>query len=194
MKDPFMFIETETTPNPDVLKFLPGRAVLDSGAMEFRDAESANLSPLAMRLFALADVKHVFLGPDFVSVTRASGADWADLRTGVIGVLMDHYASGEPALAAGGAAQEHGTGVYDGEDAEIVDQIKDLLDTRIRPAVAQDGGDILFDRWDSGDGTVYLNMRGACAGCPASTMTLKQGVENMLRHYVPEVQRVEQTL
>jgi Fe-S cluster biogenesis protein NfuA len=193
-----MLVRTEPTPNPEVVKFIPGTPVLGDGALDLRDAEAAQVSPLASRLFTVPGVAAVFLGGDFVSVTRQDGVDWAELKTDVIAALSDHAASGEPVLAqsagAAAAGDEHSEASYEGEDAEIVDQIKDLLDTRIRPAVASDGGDILFDAWEPDTGTVRLHMRGACAGCPASTMTLKSGVENMLRHYVPEVQTVEAVL
>ncbi len=188
-----MFIQTEATPNPEVLKFLPGREVLAEGAREFRDDDEANASPLARALFDLGDVTRVFFGPDFLTVTKAEGTDWAHLKAPILAAVMDHFTSGAPILTDG-AAQGHDDVVYEGETAQIVEEIKDLLDTRIRPAVAQDGGDIVFSRFEADTGVVYLHMRGACSGCPSSSATLKAGVENMLKHYVPEVTRVEQTL
>ncbi|MBI1405069.1 MAG: NifU family protein [Caulobacter sp.] len=187
-----MFIQTETTPNPDVMKFLPGREVLGAGSRELASAGEAAASPLATALFELGDVERVFLGPDFLTVTRAEGVDWAHLKAPILAAIMDHYTAGKPMLTDGPAAADEI--VYEGETAQIVAEIKDLLDTRVRPAVAQDGGDIVFNRFEAETGTVYLHMRGACAGCPSSAATLKSGVENMLRHYVPEVMRVEQTL
>jgi Fe-S cluster biogenesis protein NfuA len=187
-----MFIQTEPTPNPQVLKFLPGRAVLEDGGMEFPNAEAAARSPLAAALFALDGVEKVYLGNDFLTVGKAEARDWSHLKAPVLAAVMDHFTSGRPTLL-----REDGTAdetVYEGETAQIVAEIMDLLDTRIRPAVAQDGGDILFERFDADTGVVWLNMRGACSGCPSSTATLKSGVENMLKHYVPEVTRVEQTL
>jgi Fe-S cluster biogenesis protein NfuA len=188
-----MFIQTETTPNPNTLKFLPGRVLTHDGPREFRDAAEAAASPLAHRLFGLAGVKGVFFGQDFLTVTKAeAGLDWAQLKAPILAAVMDHFTSGEP-LFSGGEAQGHADDVYEGDAAQIVAEIKDLLDTRIRPAVAQDGGDILFDKYEPDTGILWLQMRGACSGCPSSTATLRAGVENMLRHYVPEVTRVEQT-
>jgi Fe-S cluster biogenesis protein NfuA len=183
-----MFIQTEATPNPSTLKFLPGREVLPEGAMDFPSAETAGASPLAQRLFTVGGVTGVFLGPDFITVTK-DDSDWAHLKPMVLGAIMEHFTSGAPVLAEPGAAAESAHADYDGEDEEIVAQIKELLDTRVRPAVAQDGGDIVFHGFK--EGTVFLHMRGACAGCPSSTMTLKNGIENLLRHYVPEVELVE---
>jgi Fe-S cluster biogenesis protein NfuA len=190
-----MFIQTETTPNPEVLKFLPGREVMGEGARDFRDAQEADASPLAAEVFAIDGVTRVYFGPDFLTVGKTADADWAHLKAPILAAIMDHFTSGAPLFAedADGAAG-HSTDEYEGETAQIVAEIKDLLDSRIRPAVAQDGGDILFDRFDADTGVVWLNMRGACSGCPSSTATLKAGVENMLKHYVPEVTRVEQTL
>lgn len=189
-----MFIQTESTPNPDVLKFLPGRQVATGGALEFRDIEAAAASPLAEALFELEGVQRVFFGEDFIAVTRApEGPAWADLKASVLMAVMDHFTAGAPLLRAeAGPAEAHAE--YEGEAAQVVAEIKELLDTRVRPAVARDGGDILFDRFDAETGTVWLTMRGACSGCPSSSATLKAGVENMLRHYVPEVTRVEQTV
>lgn len=184
--DSQVFIQTEETPNPATLKFLPGRDVLADGTKDFADAAAAGASPLAGRLFGVPGVARVFLGRDFVSVTRTDDTDWQMLKPLVLSAVIEHYASGAPALrkdATPAAAPADG-------DSEVVAQIKELLDTRVRPVVAQDGGDIVFERFESG--IVYLNMQGACSGCPSSTATLKSGVENMLRHYVPEVVEVRQ--
>ena len=190
-----MFIQTEQTPNPEVLKFLPGREVMGEGSREFRDADEAMASPLAESLFAIDGVVRVFLGPDFVTVTKAAPqVDWGRLKAPILAAVMDHYTSGAPLLRDDGGAASHNAEVYEGDTAQIVAEIKDLLDTRIRPAVAQDGGDILFNRFEPSTGVVYLHMKGACSGCPSSSATLKAGVENMLKHYVPEVTGVEQTL
>ncbi|NBB13785.1 NifU family protein [Caulobacter sp. SLTY] len=188
-----MFIQTEATPNPEVMKFLPGREVLGEGSRELASPEEAVISPLGRALFDLGDVTRVFLGPDFLTVTRAEGVDWSHLKAPILAAIMDHYTSGQPVLTGDEAAPADEI-VYEGETAQIVAEIKDLLDSRVRPAVAQDGGDIVFARYEADTGVVYLHMRGACSGCPSSTATLKSGVENMLRHYVPEVTRVEQTL
>jgi len=180
-----MLIETETTPNPATLKFLPGRPVLPGGGADFTSPEAAEASPLAAAIFRLGDVERVFLGEDFVTVTRApGGADWATLKADVLGLIMDHFASGAPILSQRVDA-EADCFEDDPADAEIVAQIRDLLDRRVRPAVAADGGDIVYRGFQRG--IVYLNMRGSCAGCPSSTATLKGGIENLLRHYVPEV-------
>ncbi len=186
-----MFIQTEATPNPETLKFIPGEDVLgDGNVRDFSDVESAAASPLAAALFALGTVKRVFFGSDFITVTKTEG-EWQHLRPSILGLIMDHYTSGRPMLVGEAAeASTQSSKEYDEEEAEIVDQIKELLDTRVRPAVAQDGGDIVFHEYD--DGVVFLTMRGACAGCPSSAMTLKAGIENLLKHYVPEVTRVEQ--
>ena len=191
-----MFIQTEATPNPEVLKFLPGRDVMGEGARDFRDVGEAQASPLANEIFAVDGVKRVYFGPDFLTVEKSPEADWAILKAPILAAIMDHFTSGAALFAGDGevVAGGHSEGAYEGETAQIVAEIKDLLDTRIRPAVAQDGGDILFDRFDADTGVVWLNMRGACSGCPSSTATLKAGVENMLKHYVPEVTGVEQTL
>jgi len=183
-----MFIETEGTPNPATLKFLPGREVMgDRGTADFAGAESASRSPLAARIFALPGVARVFLGSDFVTVTEDGSQGWGVLRAQVLGAIADHFVSGLPVLEGTG---EDGEGDYDPVDAEVVEQIKELLDTRVRPAVAGDGGDIVFRGFR--DGIVRLHLQGACSGCPSSRATLKHGVENMLRHYVPEVVAVEQ--
>jgi Fe-S cluster biogenesis protein NfuA len=179
-----MFIQTEATPNPATLKFIPGVTVLADGSADFPDASAAGESPLARRLFAIEGVEGVFFGADFVTVTKG-GAEWDHLKPAILGAIMEHFASGQPVME-GGAQGGHAE--HDGPDAHIVGQIKELLDTRVRPAVAQDGGDITFHGFESG--VVYLTMRGACAGCPSSTMTLKMGIENLLRHYIPEVTEV----
>ena len=190
-----MFIQTEQTPNPLTLKFVPGREVVPDGAREFRSEDEAVASPLAQALFEIDGVTRVFFGSDFITVTKvAEGLEWPHLKAPVLAAIMDHYTSGQPLFETAEAQSGHDDTAYEGDAAAIVAEIKDLLDTRIRPAVAQDGGDILFSRFDVHDGTVWLHMRGACSGCPSSTATLKSGVENMLRHYVPEVTRVEQTL
>lgn len=190
-----MFIQTEATPNPEVLKFLPGRDVLGEGAREFRSADEAAASPLAQAIFALEGVRRVFFGPDFITVTRAEdGPSWPQMKPPVLAAVMEHFTSGAPLLAGDATADGHDEGDYDADTAQVVAEIKDLLDTRIRPAVAQDGGDIIFNRFEPETGVVWLHMRGACSGCPSSSATLKAGVENMLKHYVPEVTRVEQTL
>lgn len=181
-----MFIQTEPTPNPATLKFLPGRVVMETGTANFTEAEDAARSPLAERLFQVEGVTGVFLGADFVTVSKGDAIDWFELKSLVLGVIMEHFTAGRPVIS--GAATPAAGGGEDGEDSEIVSQIKELLETRVRPAVAQDGGDILFHRYE--DGVVYLHMQGSCSGCPSSTATLKAGIENMLRHYVPEIQEV----
>ncbi|MFO1012930.1 MAG: NifU family protein [Caulobacteraceae bacterium] len=186
-----MFIQTETTPNPLVLKFLPGQDVTGGGTREFKTAEEALASPLAKALFGLDGVTRVFFGPDFLTVTKDDECDWSHLKAPILAEIMDFFTSGQELAGADEAIEEE---VYEGETAQIVAEIKDLLDTRIRPAVAQDGGDILFSKFEADTGIVWLHMRGACSGCPSSSATLKAGVENMLKHYVPEVTRVEQTL
>ena len=182
-----MFIQTESTPNPATLKFLPGQTVMDMGTADFPSAESASASPLAQRLFAVSGTTGVFLGSDFVTVTKADDTDWDHIKPALLGAIMEHFQSGAPVLADGqsGAVAE---GDYDAADGSIVVQIKGLLDTRVRPAVAQDGGDITFHGFDRG--IVYLHMKGACAGCPSSTLTLKMSIEDLLRHYIPEVVEV----
>ena len=183
-----MFIQTESTPNPATLKFLPGQTVLESGTADFPAPESVGPSPLASRLFAVDGVTGVFLGNDFVTVTKADAVDWDHVKPALLGAIMDHFQSGDPVMTGEGAAPAGGHAAHDGEDSEIVGQIVELLDTRVRPAVAQDGGDITFHGFDRG--VVYLHMQGACAGCPSSTLTLKMGIENLLRHYIPEVVEV----
>ncbi len=189
-----MFIQTEATPNPEVLKFIPGREVTGSGTREYRTAAEAKPSPLAAALFDIVGVTRVFFGPDFLTVTKQAEFEWKHLKPPVLAAIMDHYVSGAATLDSGGSDEAHSDTAYEGDTAQIVAEIKDLLDTRIRPSVAQDGGDILFDRYEPDTGVVWLQMRGACSGCPSSSATLKSGVENMLKHYVPEVTRVEQTL
>lgn len=184
-----MFIQTELTPNPATLKFLPGRAVLKDGVADFPSKASAQKSPLAMRLFEIEGVTGVMLGSDFVTVTKGK-ADWQTLKPVVLGAIMEHFTKGLPAIE-GEVASAPLREEYDAADEEIVVQIKELLETRVRPAVAQDGGDIVFRGYEGSSGTVFLNMRGSCAGCPSSTATLKNGIENMLRHYIPEVNAVE---
>jgi Fe-S cluster biogenesis protein NfuA len=188
-----MFIETETTPNPATLKFLPGRQVMASGTRDFADSEAAEASPLASALFSMGDVTGVFFGSDFVSVTAAPGADWAALKPQVVAVLLDHFVSEAPLFAGGDAAgfavpAEDETGEDNPEDADVIAQIRELIETRVRPAVAGDGGDIVYRGFR--EGVVYLQMQGACSGCPSSTATLKQGIEGLLKHYVPEVTEV----
>jgi Fe-S cluster biogenesis protein NfuA len=191
-----MFIQTEVTPNPEVLKFLPGRDVMGEGTRDFREPSEAKASALAADLFDIEGVARVFFGPDFVTVGKHPSFDWPHLKAPILAAIMDHFTAGRPlfADAADDQAGGHDEAIYEGETAQIVAEIKELLDTRIRPAVAQDGGDILFSKFDEKTGVVWLNMRGACSGCPSSTATLKAGVENMLKHYVPEVTAVEQTL
>lgn len=183
-----MFIQTETTPNPATLKFLPGRDVLGEGSANFRDAEAAKDSPLATRLFGIAGVDGVYLGADFVTVTKAMQNDWSDLKPVLLGAIMEHFVAGLPVMNADAEAAAEDAGEFDPADAEVVGQIRELIDTRVRPAVAQDGGDIVFRGFQRG--IVFLHMQGSCAGCPSSTATLKHGIENMLRHYVPEVTEV----
>jgi len=180
-----MFIQTEETPNPATLKFLPGRDVMGTGTEEFRsEEEAAGKSPLAERLFDVDGVTGVFFGGDFVTVTKRDDKEWYLMKPAVLGVIMEHFTAGRPVVTASSDAGH----ASDGEDTEVVSQIKELLDTRVRPAVAMDGGDIVFESFD--EGVVTLYMRGACAGCPSSTATLKMGIENMLRHYIPEVREV----
>jgi Fe-S cluster biogenesis protein NfuA len=178
-----MFIQTEQTPNPATLKFLPGREVLSRGTADFPNSESAYRSPLAQRLFDVDGVAGVFLGSDFITITKAGDRDWYVLKPSILGVIMEHFTAGRPVLL-----EEAGDAGTEVEDDEVVAQIKELIETRVRPAVAMDGGDITFDSFE--DGVVYLHMKGACSGCPSSTATLKAGIENMLRHYVPEVVEV----
>ncbi len=181
-----MLIETERTPNPQTLKFLPGRAVAAADVRDFASPEAAEAVPLARALFSLGDVTGTYFGEDFVSVSIAAGVDWAEVKPDVLGLLVDHFASGAPLYPAGAAAEAET--FDDPADADIVAQIRELIDTRVRPAVAADGGDIVYRGFQRG--TVFLHMQGSCAGCPSSTATLKGGIENLLRHYVPEVTEV----
>jgi Fe-S cluster biogenesis protein NfuA len=188
-----MFIETELTPNPATIKFLPGEAVMPGGTRDFPDEQSAAASPLASALFDLGDVTGVFYGRDFVSVTAGPGSDWSQLKPQVVALLLDHFITGMPLFAgpdASGIAVPADDDLFadDPADAEVIDQIKELIEARVRPAVANDGGDIVYRGFR--DGVVYLTMQGACAGCPSSSATLKQGIESLLKHYVPEVQEV----
>ena len=182
-----MFIQTEPPPNPATLKFIPGRSVLGEGTADYRTSDEASDSPLAARLFEVEGVKGVFLGSDFISVTK-DDTEWQHLKPAILGAIMDHFMSGSPVREAESSNDVAG-GNYDPKDEETVLTIKDLLDTRVRPAVAQDGGDITFHGFR--DGVVYLHMRGACAGCPSSTATLRHGIENLLRHFCPDVQEVQ---
>jgi len=186
-----MFIETEATPNPATLKFLPGRPVSTQGTLDIRDADGAGQSPLAQALFAIEGVSGVFFGSDFISVTKSRG-DWPNLKPVVLGAIMEHFVSGEPLLIGefDGVGQGDGEEFFAGDDAETVVTIKKLIETHVRPAVANDGGDIKFRGFRNG--TVYLAMKGACSGCPSSTATLRHGIENLLKHYVPDVRAVEQ--
>ncbi|EJF79072.1 NifU family protein [Bartonella doshiae] len=188
-----MFIQTEITPNPATLKFLPGRVVLSEGVLEFRSSEeAAKNSPLAAKLFNIPNVSSVFFGYDFITVTKKDG-EWQHLKPAILGTIMEHFLSNDPVITTTATTQAqnhaHNEEFYDEKDADIVLTIKELLETRIRPAVANDGGDITFRGFENG--IVYLNMRGACAGCPSSTATLKHGIENLLRHFIPEVLGVE---
>ena len=187
-----MFIQTQDTPNPATLKFLPGCTVMEAGLppMEFERGDGETDITLAQHLLSVPGIERVFFGPDFISITRDNTSDWPHLKPAVLGVIMDYFvAGGTPISASRDAAEDE---AYEGEVLEIVNQIKELIKTRVRPAVAQDGGDILFKRFDAGAGTVFLQMKGACAGCPSSSMTLKSGIENLLKHYVPEVKNVEE--
>lgn len=182
-----MFIQTEPTPNPATLKFIPGRSVLGDGTVDYRSKSEASGSPLATRIFDIDGVTGVFLGSDFISVTKGE-VEWPHLKPMILGAIMEHYMSGVEVVTPDGANDAE-DGSYDPKDAEVVATIKDLLETRVRPAVAQDGGDITFSGFR--DGVVYLHMRGACSGCPSSTATLRHGIENLLRHFCPEVQEVQ---
>jgi Fe-S cluster biogenesis protein NfuA len=183
-----MFIQTEATPNPATLKFLPGRPVLESGTLDLRDASQAAQSPLAERLFGINGVSGVFFGSDFVTVTKNTG-EWQQLKPMILGAIMEHFMSGAPLLASTTTeTTSDGEEFFDAADAETVATIKDLIETRVRPAVANDGGDITFKGFK--DGVVYLNMKGSCAGCPSSTATLQHGIQNLLRHFVPDVTEV----
>jgi Fe-S cluster biogenesis protein NfuA len=183
-----MFIQTEATPNPATMKFIPGKSVLDDGTADFRQRGDASNSPLATRLFEIDGVKGVFLGSDFISVTK-DDSEWQHLKPAILGAIMEHYLSGAPALGGDGAEAQSTAENFDPKDADTVATIKELLETRVRPAVAQDGGDITFHGFR--DGVVSLHMRGACAGCPSSTATLRHGIENLLKHFCPDVQEVQ---
>jgi Fe-S cluster biogenesis protein NfuA len=180
-----MFIQTEQTPNPATLKFLPGCTVMESGTANFPERDAAERSPLAVRLFELPEVTGVFLGTDFITVTKNGDTEWHQLKPAVLAAIMEHFTAGRPVIVGEASAS---AGDANGEDDEIVTAIKELLETRVRPAVAMDGGDITFEDFE--DGIVYLHMQGSCSGCPSSTATLKAGIENMLRHYIPEVTEV----
>ena len=182
-----MFIQTEATPNPATLKFLPGRPVLEGGTLDIQSRDAAAQSPLAIRLFDVANVGGVFFGSDFISVTK-TGGDWQQMKPAILGVIMEHYMSGTPLLADNVQPAAAADEFFDAKDAETVATIKDLIETRVRPAVAGDGGDITFRGYK--EGIVYLNMKGACSGCPSSTATLRHGIQNLLKHYVPEVVEV----
>ena len=182
-----MFIQTEATPNPATLKFLPGREVLESGTLDLRDSEQAAQSPLAERLFGISGISGVFFGSDFITVTKNSG-EWQQLKPMILGAIMEHFMSGAPLLNSGSAETGDGDEFFDAADAETVATIKELIETRVRPAVANDGGDITFRGFK--DGVVYLNMKGACSGCPSSTATLRHGIQNLLRHFIPDVTEV----
>src|SRR5260221_1274708 len=180
-----MFIQTEETPNPATLKFLPGRSVVLQGTADFDSAVAAERSPLATRLFGTDGVVRVFLGSDFITITKTDSKDWSVLKPTLLGIIMEHFTTNQPVLLESVEAAATPSATAHEDDDEIVSQIKELLDTRVRPAVAQDGGDIVFHSFE--EGIVYLHMQGSCSGCPSSTATLKMGIENMLRHYVPEV-------
>jgi Fe-S cluster biogenesis protein NfuA len=182
-----MFIQTEQTPNPATLKFLPGREVMGNGTADFPSTEAAKRSPLADHLFGVEGVTGVFFGADFITVTKSDDKDWHLLKPAILGAIMEHFTAGRPLLNEGAAEAQSTEG-----DSEIVTQIKELIETRVRPAVAQDGGDIVFQSFE--DGIVYLHMQGSCAGCPSSTATLKSGIENMLKHYIPEVVEVRSSV
>jgi len=184
-----MFIQTQDTPNPETMKFLPGQQVMTEGTASFNSVEEAKgVGPLALILLGLEDVESVFLGQDFISVTKAEKAKWPELKPEVLKLIMEHFVSNQPVMQEAKKPAEAAAE----DDSPLASQIRELIETRVRPAVAQDGGDIIFHRFE--DGTVYLEMHGACSGCPSSTVTLKNGIENMLRHYVPEVERVEAVL
>jgi Fe-S cluster biogenesis protein NfuA len=182
-----MFIQTEATPNPATMKFLPGRPVLENGTFDLRDAEQAEQSPLAERLFGIPGVSGVFFGSDFITVTKSAG-EWQQLKPMILGAIMEHFMSGAPLITSGSAEAKDGEEFFDEADAATVATIRELIETRVRPAVANDGGDITFRGFK--DGVVYLNMKGACSGCPSSTATLRHGIQNLLRHFIPDVTEV----
>jgi len=183
-----MFIQTEPTPNPATLKFIPGKAVLDDGTLDFRGRDEAQASPLALRLFDVDGVTGVFLGSDFISVTKGEREEWQHMKPAILGAIMEHYLSGAPVVAGGEGGEDSAHEEFDPKDEETVKTIKELINTRVRPAVANDGGDIVFQGFK--DGVVFLHMRGACSGCPSSTATLRHGIENLLKHFCPDVQEV----
>jgi Fe-S cluster biogenesis protein NfuA len=183
-----MFIQTEATPNPATLKFLPGRTVLETGTLDLRDRDQAAQSPLAERLFAVNGVNGVFFGSDFIAVTKDEAGEWQQLKPMILGAIMEHFMSGAPLLSTTDAEPTDAEEFFDAADAETVATIKELIETRVRPAVANDGGDITFKGFK--DGVVFLNMKGACAGCPSSTATLRHGIQNLLRHFIPDVTEV----
>ena len=183
-----MFIQTEQTPNPQTLKFLPGKVVMDEGTAFFQNIDKTSNSPLAKRLFDVDGVTGVFFGSDFITITKNDSLDWQVMKPEILGSIMDHFNSGEPTIKNETKKEGKKSILENSNDSDIVKQIKELLDTRVRPAVAMDGGDIIYDSYK--DGIVYLHMQGACSGCPSSTATLKMGIENMLKHYVPEVKEV----
>ncbi len=191
-----MFIQTDTTPNPEVLKFIPGRTVVGdaSRVREFHNVEEAEASGLARAIFAVDGVRRVFFARDFLTVTKDEAREWGHLKAPILAAIMDHFSQPDDEAETVGATSEESEQSYSPEAAEIVREIKDILETRVRPAVAQDGGDILFSRFEPETGVVWLHMRGACAGCPSSAATLKAGVENLIRHYIPEVTAVEQAI
>ena len=185
-----MFIQTEDTPNPQTIKFLPGKEVMNDNVMEINNESEALVSPLAKRVFDVEGIKSVFLGSNFITVTKETSANWQVIKPLALAAIMDHYTSGEPVIADEAVNQINEEFINDELiDREVINQIKELIETRVRPAVAQDGGDIIFKGFKNG--VVYLHMRGACAGCPSSTITLKNGIENMLKHYIPEIDSVE---
>jgi len=183
-----MFIQTEATPNPATLKFLPGRTVLETGTIDLRSRDEATQSPLAERLFTVEGVRGVFFGSDFIAVTKDDAAEWQHLKPMILGGIMEHFMSGAPLLNGASAESDEADEFFDAADADTVATIKELIETRVRPAVASDGGDITFKGFK--DGVVYLNMKGACSGCPSSTATLRHGIQNLLRHFLPDVTEV----
>jgi Fe-S cluster biogenesis protein NfuA len=183
-----MFIQTEATPNPATLKFLPGRAVLETGTLDLRSRDEATQSPLAERLFAVDGVRGVFFGSDFIAVTKDDASEWQHLKPMILGGIMEHFMSGAPLLNGASVESDEADEFFDAADADTVATIKELIETRVRPAVASDGGDITFKGFK--DGVVYLNMKGACSGCPSSTATLRHGIQNLLRHFLPDVTEV----
>ena len=180
-----MFVQTEPTPNPATLKFLPGQEVMKEGTIFFQNEESANNSPLAINLFSIKGVESVFFGSDFITITKAEASDWTLMKPAILGCIIEHFTMNKPVISEQAARTEH---TYDENDSDVVKKIKELLDTKVRPAVAMDGGDIIFDKYN--EGIVFLQMQGACQGCPSSTATLKMGIENMLKHYIPEIREV----